>query len=148
MDFFKSLYQEIDFSRIAIRKFVWLFTIIFLALGGYFYWDSGILIPEVQSLTGLFFSLAIIFLLSGIIKPELLKPLYTAWMFLALILGTIMSMVIISLVYYLLMTPIGVVRRLMKSKGHYETGFNAKTDSYWISKDKSEVEPAKLEKQY
>lgn len=148
MDFFKSLYQEIDFSQGAIKKFAWLFTIIFFALAGYFYWNEGILIPEFQSLTGLFVSLGLIFLLSGIINPNLLKPLYTAWMLLALILGTIMSMLIISLVYYLLMTPIGVVRRIMKSKGHYQTGFDSSVDSYWIEKDKAEIDPLRLEKQY
>jgi hypothetical protein len=148
MDFFKSLYREIDFSTTAIKKFAWLFTIIFLSLSGYFYWKDGILIPEYQSLTGLFASLALIFLLSGIIKPNFLKPLYAAWMYLALILGTVMSMLIISLVYYFLMTPIGVVRRIIKSKGHYQTGFDASAESYWIPKDKKEVDPLKLEKQY
>ena len=56
---------------------------------------------------------AIAFIGLGILFPTLLKPLYVGWMIFAVILGWIMTRVILSGVFYLIMTPIGLIVKLL-----------------------------------
>lgn len=48
----------------------------------------------------------------GLIRPVLLRPLYRAWMALSVVLGWFMTRVILSVLFYLVITPIGVLARL------------------------------------
>ena len=53
------------------------------------------------------------FLGVGLILPLLLKPIYFIWMIFATILGWVMTRVILSIVFYLILTPIGLFTRLV-----------------------------------
>ena len=53
------------------------------------------------------------FIALGIIIPILLKPIYILWMTFAVMLGWVMTRVILSLVFYLIMTPIGLITKLL-----------------------------------
>ena len=53
------------------------------------------------------------FITLGTIIPILLKPIYILWMTFAVMLGWVMTRVILSLVFYLIMTPIGLIARLL-----------------------------------
>lgn len=81
--------------------------------------------------------------------PSLMAPVYKAWMMLAFGMGFVMTRVIISLVYLLLMTPIGVFRRIKGnevSRSFFD--FNKKgMESYWILRD-TEYKKEDTEKQY
>ena len=83
-------------------------------------------------------SLAIIastFIGLGIILPVLLKPSYLVWMTFAVILGWVMTRVILSIVFYLIMTPIGLITRLL---GEDFLALNRKdSNSYWNYRDSS-----------
>jgi len=48
----------------------------------------------------------------ALIVPIALKPVYQGWMFLALILAWINTRLILSLIFFLLITPMGLVMRL------------------------------------
>jgi len=76
-----------------------------------------------------------------------MAPLYLAWMRLALWLGTIMTGIIVSLVFYLLITPIGLTRRLFRRPTDYQAHPDPGLASYW--KDRTDqVEPEQLEKMF
>ena len=73
--------------------------------------------------------------------PKLMGPIYRIWMLLALGLGFVMTRVIITIVYFTLITPIGLVRRFSGSDTPKwiranKTKFKDKT-SYWIQKEVS-----------
>jgi hypothetical protein len=55
-------------------------------------------------------------ILFGALFPKLLKPLNRIWMRLATILGFIMSRVIITILFYLVLTPIGILAKLVGKK--------------------------------
>jgi hypothetical protein len=57
------------------------------------------------------FKLAIPLLVLNMILPMLFRPLATIWLGLSTLLGTVMSRVILTLIFFLLVTPIGLVRR-------------------------------------
>ncbi|MCF8405330.1 MAG: hypothetical protein K9H58_15405 [Bacteroidales bacterium] len=59
-----------------------------------------------------FICLAIIFIIAVLVIPGSLKPLAYIWFGLAHILGTIMSKILLSIVFFLVVLPIAILRRL------------------------------------
>jgi len=49
----------------------------------------------------------------GLIAPSSLRPVYRAWMMLGLLLNKVMSPLIMTIVFLLAVTPMGVVRRML-----------------------------------
>lgn len=69
----------------------------------------------------------------GTILPVLLRPLYLLWMMIAVSLGFVMTRVILTIFYYLVLTPVGLFRRLL---GHDSLHRKIDRDAgtYWIEK--------------
>ncbi len=57
--------------------------------------------------------IAIVILFIDIIWPGFFRPFAKVWFGLSHILGTIMSKIILSIIFFLLVTPVGLIRRLM-----------------------------------
>lgn len=76
-----------------------------------------------------------------------MAPVYRAWMRLALLLGTVMTAVIVTLVFYLLITPIGLLRRALGSKSAYLKGFDRQAPTYWTAREEK-ADAAGMEKMY
>ena len=69
-------------------------------------------------------------LVLGLVLPVVLKPVYWIWMIFAVILGWIMTRVILSLLFYVVITPIGMFSRLFGSK-FLDLKWDKSKDSYW-----------------
>ena len=67
----------------------------------------------------------------GVIWPRALKYVYIAWMALAFTLGFVMSNVILTLFFFLLVTPIGLLSRLF-GKDFLARKLDRHAASYWI----------------
>ena len=78
---------------------------------------------------------------SGVIWPRALKYVYIAWMALAFTLGSIMSNVILTLFFFLFVTPIGLLARLFQ-KDFLARKWDKQAASYWIQCGK-EIKTAK-----
>ena len=83
-------------------------------------------------------SLAVILSALGFIAPLALRPVYKLWMQFGLILSRITTPIIMGLVFYLVITPMGLIRRL-KSGDPMARDFNT-SESYRVP---SEKRPAK-----
>ncbi len=59
------------------------------------------------------FFIALGFLLVTLLWPLFFKPLAYIWFGLSKALGWLMSRIIVSLLFYILVTPVGIVRRMM-----------------------------------
>ena len=88
-----------------------------------------------------FFSLGLIFIGSGIIIPTVLKPAYKIWMSFAVIIGWIMTRIILSVLFYLIISTIGIFARLfgkdflnLKSKNN-ESYWNIRNKEYELNQD-------------
>ena len=69
----------------------------------------------------------------GVIIPFVLKPVYILWMTFAVILGWVMTRVILGVVFYLIITPIGLITRFI---GEDFLALKAKKlESYWNHRD-------------
>ena len=82
----------------------------------------------------------------GIIIPALLKPIYILWMTFAVILGWVMTRVILSLVFYFIITPISFVTRLFGED--FLALKRVESDSYWNYRDSAEELNQDYEKQF
>jgi len=82
----------------------------------------------------------------GLILPALLKPIYFVWMAFAAILGWVMTRVILSVVFFLIMTPIGLLTKLLGED--FLALKKIKSDSYWNYRDSAEELNQNYEKQF
>ena len=76
--------------------------------------------------------ISIIFLLLGLINSKILNPLNKLWFKLGIFLGKIISPLIMGIIFFLVVTPIGLLMRLL-NKDLLNLKFN-NNRSYWIEK--------------
>ena len=76
---------------------------------------------------------SVIFLVLGIFNSRILTPLNILWFKFGIFLGRIVSPLVMAIIFFLVVTPIGLLMRLFK-KDLINLKFN-KDKSYWISKD-------------
>tara|TARA_B100000161_G_scaffold245902_1_gene201105 strand:+ start:207 stop:593 length:387 start_codon:yes stop_codon:yes gene_type:complete len=76
--------------------------------------------------------IAIIFLILGLINSKILSPLNKLWFRFGLFLGKIISPLIMGIIFFLVVTPIGFIMRLLK-KDLINLKYND-NKSYWIKK--------------
>ena len=74
---------------------------------------SGLLMYYNKEIYQIIVIIALTFVGLGLIIPVVLKPIYFVWMTFATILGWVMTRVILSIVFYLILTPIGLFTRLV-----------------------------------
>ena len=108
------------------RSFGIVFSIVFLLIAIYPLITRGVLI--VWSLI-----IAIIFLVLGLINSKILTPLNKLWFKFGILLGKIISPIIMGIVFFLVVTPIGLLMRLF-GKDVLNLKLNKKKSSYWIEK--------------
>ena len=74
-----------------------------------------------------------VFLILGLLKSKLLTPLNKLWFRFGMLLGKIISPIIMGFIFFLVVTPIGLIMRLL-GKDPLNLKYN-KERSYWIEKD-------------
>jgi len=80
----------------------------------------------------IFFS--IIFFLLGITNSKLLNPLNKIWFNFGILLGKMISPLIMGIIFFLVVTPIGLIMRVF-GKDILSLKYNKKNKSYWIEKN-------------
>ena len=77
-------------------------------------------------------SVLTVYFLIALFIPKILRPFYFAWMGLAFVMGWFMSRLILTIIFYLVMTPIGLI---LKLSGKSLLDKSAKNiSSYWVKK--------------
>ena len=77
-------------------------------------------------------TLSIIFLILGIFNSKLLTPLNKLWMKFGMFLGLIVSPIVMGIVFFSVVTPIGFFMRIM---GKDLLRLKGKKNTYWIDRD-------------
>lgn len=88
-----------------------------------------------------------IFIILSYIAVPLLRPFHKLWMSLALILGWFMSRVILIILFYLVITPIGIIAKLF-SKRFLELKIDKSAKSYWEKRENIIKQPVDYERQF
>tara|TARA_Y100001970_G_scaffold17661_1_gene19845 strand:- start:5961 stop:6341 length:381 start_codon:yes stop_codon:yes gene_type:complete len=115
-------------SKVNNRGFGLLFFLVFLIIG---------LWPLLQDKTPnfLFFPIAFFFLALGLINSKYLTPLNKAWIKFGEILGKIIAPIVMGIVYFVVLTPISVVIKILR-KDLLNLKFSNKVKTYWIKRIK------------
>ena len=80
--------------------------------------------------------ISLVFLILGLMNSKLLTPLNKLWFKFGMILGAIISPVVMGIVFFLVVTPIGVILRIM-GKDLLKKSYDKKKKTYWIKRGKS-----------
>ncbi len=132
--------RSIKSSAKDLKKFGLTVGIVFLLIGFLWLWKSkGGYVYFI--FTGAFF---IVF---AFLAPLVLKPIQKIWMTAALAMGWVMTRVLLSIVFYLVMTPIGLIAKLMGKK-FLDPALQADADSYWVIRRPLDRKKEDYEKQY
>ena len=76
-----------------------------------------------------------VFLILGLMKSKLLTPLNILWFKFGMILGAIIAPIVMGVVFFLVITPIGLTMRIM-GKDLLRKKYDKKKETYWIKRDK------------
>ena len=111
------------------RSFGLLFFIVFLALA---LWP----LTKKGEINIYLISIALIFLVLGLLNSKILSPLNKAWIKFGEILGRVIAPIVMAVVYFLILTPISLLVRLF-GKDLIGMKFSNDIKSYWIKRKKN-----------
>lgn len=136
----KNELAALDPGASDLRKFALVFGGALAALGGLaWYRDSHIapflLLP------------AAVVVLVGLAAPRLLRGLYYAWMAIGLVLGTVVTAIILTVVFVVVLTPTALVMRLL-GKDPLARELDRRAESYWIPKEYEPRDRSRLRKYF
>jgi hypothetical protein len=114
-----------DLKISSNRSFGIVFFIVFILIAFYPLINQG----EIR-FWSVFISL--LFLILGIINSKILTPLNKVWFKFGIFLGKIISPIVMGLIFFLVVTPIAFLMRLLK-RDILNLKFS-KNNSYWIEK--------------
>ena len=110
------------------RRFGLLFVVV-CALVAAYGWHKG----WAKFFVGAFVAASIGFALAALFVPKVLRPLNFAWFKLGELMGKVVSPIVLGVIFYLLITPFGVIGRLF---GRDELKLKrGNLDTYWISRE-------------
>ena len=115
-------------KKSSSKSFGYLFFAIFLVLAVWVYVKN-------QNLNYWLIGTSVVFLVLTLIKSKLLDVLNDLWIKFGELLGKIIAPIVMSIVFFLIVTPIGLVLKIVK-KDLLKLKFN-NDKSYWIEKSKT-----------
>mgnify|MGYP001282789255 CR=1 FL=1 len=132
--------KNIKSEKSDLRKFGITIGIILLIIAVYLFWKENESF-QIFLITGIVLSLL------GVAIPVILKPIYWVWMIFATILGWVMTRVILCLLFYLILTPIGLISRMF-GKHFLELKWNKDDKTFWNYRTKGKIEKENFYKQF
>ena len=102
-----------------------LFFILFLIIGLYPLKSEGLI--RIWSVV-----LSLVFLIITIIRPNLFTFINKLWIQFGILLGKIISPIVMGLVFFLVVTPIGILVRIFKKD---VMGLKRGANTYWINRE-------------
>jgi hypothetical protein len=117
-------------SRRELRQFagIW-FPAFFALVGGLIVYNAGRWTVPLAIWTA-----ALLLSVMGMVKPAWMRPIFVGWMFAAAPIGWCVSRLILAIVYYGVITPIGLVIRLMK-RDPLQQRFDPSAPTYWVQRE-------------
>ncbi|MBN2411278.1 hypothetical protein JXQ31_06265 [candidate division KSB1 bacterium] len=138
----KTGLSRLEQDNRSLRKFAVVISsvLVFIGLLVFFFGRY----PERASWLG---GTAVVLILLGLPFPLLIKPLHTFWMGLALFIGYFMSRLLLSLLFFIVFSPVSLFLRLL-GKDILKQKIDKSANSYWIKKDKKDRSTEDYERQF
>lgn len=125
-----SIRQEIaqlPTDKVTLRKFGLMVGGVFAVIGAFLLWR------DISWAIVLVYIGAPLILL-GAALPNILRPVYIAWMSLAVVLGAIVTRILLTLFFFLVITPVGLVFKLI-GRDALTRKLDRSATTYWIDKE-------------
>lgn len=133
--------RELKTGRRELRSFGLLVGGVFLALGLFFLFRQ-------KSYALWVVTPGVVLMLLGLIFPPALRHIYIAWMSLAVVLGFIVSHVILAVFFFLVVTPIGLLSRVV-GKDFLRLKLERNATTYWMPREpRKDASPEHYEQQF
>lgn len=120
MDMFKKTSRE-------LRKYGITMAIACAVFGSIFWWKD-------HHLWQYFYGISGFFLVFGLILPKALAPIEWGWMKVAHAMGIVMTYILLTLTYLLVITPIGLLMKIL-GKNPLKRKFDPQAATYWVTVD-------------
>ena len=123
------------------RRFALTLAAAFAVLGALAFWRERSTAASVMG------TIAILFLLAALLVPGKLEGVERAWMSLAHMISRVTTPLFMAIVYFVILTPVGVVRRIA---GANSLVHRVSDDGYWIRRVARDSEKARrqMERQF
>lgn len=131
--------KDIKSGRKELRDFGLTIGTVLVCIGGLNLWHR-------HSWGFYFIAVGVILIFLGFAAPPLLSPLQKSWMMLAVLMGWVMTRIILSLLYYGMVTPIGLLAQKVRRRFFVKRKEPAET--YWITREYNEKDMTRYEKQF
>ncbi len=136
----KEEFRNIDTSEKAVKKNGVTVGIVLIIISFILWWLGKNSFIYFSAVGG-------IFIILSYIAVPVLKPFHKFWIGLSLVLGFIMSRVILTILFYFVVTPIGVLAKLVGKK-FMPLGFDKNATTYWEKREKTVKEKLDYERQF
>ena len=117
-------------SRKELRIFAALFWVFFTGVAWIVFRRTGS-----STAAGVILAAAAAVGVVGLSVPRWVRPVYIAWMLAAFPIGWVMSHVLMGMIYFLVITPIGWMMRAL-GRDPMQRAFDRQAKSYWICREK------------
>ena len=136
----KEEFKHIKETKKELRKFGLTVGIVLAAI--------GILLFYFEKSSAIYFTIiGGLLILLGILLPQLLKPINKVWMGLAIVLGFIMTRVILTTLFYLVITPIGFLAKIFGKK-FMLLKYDKSAKTYWEKRSIIQKKQIDYERQF
>jgi hypothetical protein len=126
--------------KAELRTFGLTVGVAFAVLGGISWWRGHVLPPRIM------WTAATLLILFGLVAPTLLAPVQKGWMAFATVLGHVNTRIILTVLFYAVLTPVGFVMRLFRDPLDRTLGDGRTT--HWIKRAPEPMDPKRYERQF
>ena len=127
-------------SNADLRKFGLTVGGAFALFGAISWWRGHETPPRVL------WTLSVLLVVPGALFPAVLRPVHKGWMAFAEVLGRVNTRIILTALYYLVMTPVALIMRLFRDPLNRSLRHPGQSD--WIKRTAEPVDPERYERQF
>lgn len=136
----KEEIKHIDSSDPAVKKTGLTVGVVLILISLLLWYLGNTLFMYFSSAGGLFIILALI-------AVRILKPFHILWISFSLTMGFVMSRVILTLLFYLVLTPVGWIAKMVGKK-FMPLKFDKNASSYWEKRSEVPKQQIDYERQF
>lgn len=125
------IYFMRKYKENSVKNSGYLFFIIFFAIFAYQLFYE-------KNLNYILIFISFFFLVSAIFYFQILIIFYEVWIKFGLFLGKFISPIVMAIIFFLIITPIGIIIKVFK-KDVLNLKFNKNLLSYWITKEENKT---------
>ena len=133
-------FKHIDRSVESLRSFGRTVGIVFALIGAFQFFTDRALYPY-------FLGIGLLLIVLGLLAPTVLRPIYLVWMGFAVVMGFIMTRVILTILYFLVLTPISLLAKVAGTR-FMMLKPDSSQPTYWNQRERKPTDPEIYEKQF